>query len=343
MKYNGSSWVIVGSPGFSAGMVKNPSIAISESGIPYVIYQDDTNGVKATVMKYNGSTWDAVGGAGFSLGVAEYPYIAIDRNGVPYVTYEDHYGYRAVVMKLDTALAPITGRDTVCVGDTIMLSDAKFGGIWSSSDSTTALIDFTGIVTGLHKGVVTISYTKSGYSTNYNVVVDSIPVAGTMEPYGDSVCPGQSITLYNTVAGGTWISLDTSIATITSSGVLTGVANGTVNLLYIIVNSCGTDTASSSFLISTPCVLGIPSAVTPTKTSLLIFPNPTYGLFTLNISSPQKEDAIVIITNILGEKAKELTTPTNQDIQIELDNPPGIYFVSIYTSQGKQSEKLVIW
>ncbi|WP_261808006.1 fibronectin type III domain-containing protein [Paenibacillus sp. N3.4] len=51
MKYNGSSWVTVGSAGFSAGSAHYTSIAIDSSGTPYVVSQDAGNSFKATVMK----------------------------------------------------------------------------------------------------------------------------------------------------------------------------------------------------------------------------------------------------------------------------------------------------
>jgi ABC-type phosphate transport system substrate-binding protein len=94
MKYNGSSWVTVGSAGFSADAVDYPSLAIDGSGMLYVAYADWGNGYKATVMKYNGGSWVAVGSVGFSAGDAEYTSLAIDGSGTPYVAYVD-WGYAA--------------------------------------------------------------------------------------------------------------------------------------------------------------------------------------------------------------------------------------------------------
>ena len=101
MKYNGSSWVAVGSPGFSAASVIYTSIAIDSSGAPYVVYGDSANSHKATVMKYNGSSWVAAGNVGFSAGGTQYTSIAIDHNGTPYVAYGDSANNeKATVMKL---------------------------------------------------------------------------------------------------------------------------------------------------------------------------------------------------------------------------------------------------
>ena len=77
--------------------------------------------------------------------------------------------------------------------------------------------------------------------------------------------------------------------------------------------------------------------------SIYAYPNPNNGSFTLNIPSPTKEDATIIITNMLGQQVKEFTTTTNTDIQIQLASPPGIYFISARTQQGAQSSKIVIW
>ncbi len=52
MKFDGINWTVVGTPGFSAGVVMYTSIAIDGAGVPYVVYQDYANDKKATVMRY---------------------------------------------------------------------------------------------------------------------------------------------------------------------------------------------------------------------------------------------------------------------------------------------------
>ena len=56
----GSGWLPVGSAGFSAGAVGWTSLALDKNNVPYVAYQDNVNGGKATVMKYNGAAWETV-------------------------------------------------------------------------------------------------------------------------------------------------------------------------------------------------------------------------------------------------------------------------------------------
>ena len=76
--------------------------------------------------------------------------------------------------------------------------------------------------------------------------------------------------------------------------------------------------------------------------SLTVFPNPGKGTFTLNVSSSKKESIPITVTNTIGVKLKELTIMSNTDNEVQLDIPPGIYFVTAVTSLEKQSGKIVV-
>lgn len=82
----------------------------------------------------------------------------------------------------------------------------------------------------------------------YNRVLSSAEVtqlytggvsAGTISG-SSTVCVGASTTLSDTTTGGTWSSSNTSIATIGSTGIVTGISSGTVTISYTVSNSCGT-------------------------------------------------------------------------------------------------------
>lgn len=87
MKYNGSSWALVGSGGFSDGSVDYVTLKFN-NGIPYVAYEDADNDSRATVMKYENSSWTPVGTAGFSADEAAHLHLLFD-DDVPYVAYSD--------------------------------------------------------------------------------------------------------------------------------------------------------------------------------------------------------------------------------------------------------------
>ncbi|MBA6340589.1 tandem-95 repeat protein [Colwellia sp. MB02u-10] len=113
MKYNTSTdtWETVGAVGFSAGSTEHNSLALDNSGAPYVAYRAMGNSGKATVMKYNGSDWVAVGAAGFSASYVYDTSLALDSSGTPYVAYQDGgNSEKATVMKFD-------GIEWVAVGE----------------------------------------------------------------------------------------------------------------------------------------------------------------------------------------------------------------------------------
>ncbi|NQU31870.1 MAG: hypothetical protein HQ521_01435 [Bacteroidetes bacterium] len=103
-KFNGSSWVTVGTESFSKYEASYCDIAIDGSGTPYVVYQDRNwpTSAKATVMKFNGSAWVNVGIDSFSAGDVYGTSIAINSSGTPYVTYrDDANSSKATVMKFN--------------------------------------------------------------------------------------------------------------------------------------------------------------------------------------------------------------------------------------------------
>jgi hypothetical protein len=104
MRFDGTTWVYVGSAGFSTGMVYCTKIAFSLSGQLYVAFSDTANSWKATVMKFDGTNWVNVGNDGFSAGETIEISLAISPSGEPYVAYSDWGNSNegaATVMKFD--------------------------------------------------------------------------------------------------------------------------------------------------------------------------------------------------------------------------------------------------
>lgn len=100
--YSGPRWQSVGGAGFSAGAAGDLSMVVDRNGSPYVVYRDEGNADKATVMKYGGGSWNPVGGEGFSAGEADDTSIALDGSDTPYVAYKDvANASKATVMRFD--------------------------------------------------------------------------------------------------------------------------------------------------------------------------------------------------------------------------------------------------
>ncbi len=134
-------------------------------------------------------------------------------------------------------VAPITGTNSVCVGQTTAFSNAMSGGAWSTSSGALANVNSGGMVTGIAAGTPRVSYilpTSGCYST---ATVTVKPLTATTTA-ATTVCSGRTVTYTNTTAGGgTWTSSNTNIA-IVSGGTVTGTGAGVAAISFNASNGC---------------------------------------------------------------------------------------------------------
>lgn len=160
----------------------------------------------------------------------------------------------------------IVAVSSVCVGSNVMLSNATPGGVWSSSNPAIATIgSTTGLVTGISAGSVIFSYTTTGNcSATLAFTVNATPSANTG---GNNVCVGSSITLANSAGGGSWSASNANVSVGSTTGVVTGVTAGTVNVTYAMPTGCISVTAMT--VNSTPAAItGSPTVCTGQTTTL---------------------------------------------------------------------------
>ncbi len=133
--------------------------------------------------------------------------------------------------------ATISGSSSISIGATTAFSTATTGGIWTSSAPSIATIDSaTGVVNGISSGSATITYTlPSGCFTTKSIAVTacSVSFAGLT-----ATCAGKTDTVTASISGGTWTSSNTSVATISSTGVITAIGSGTSTISYITSGGC---------------------------------------------------------------------------------------------------------
>jgi hypothetical protein len=214
---------------------------------------------------YPGGAWSSsapsiatIGSTGIMTGVSA---------GVVTITYTLGASYVTGTYTINPTPTPIVGGGvTVCPGATVTLTDATPGGVWNSAVPAIATVgSATGIVTGVSSGTVSIGYSIGGCHAYTSITV---PSAGTVMPISGAaaVCVGSTITLTDATAGGTWSATPSSVATISTSGVLTGVAVGTVSISYTVSTSCGVTTVTRM------------DSVTTTSTPLPISGTTTVGI-----------------------------------------------------------------
>lgn len=318
-------------------------------------------------------------------------------------------------MTVNIPAAPISGNDSVGIDSTLMLSDIVPGGAWSSANPTIATVGTSGLVTGVDTGVATIWYTVTNAcgttSASMTMNVGPLPDPGTVAG-ADTVCIGATITLNPTVAGGTWVSRWDTLATVSGTGVVTGVNQGKDTVFYYVTTAFGRSKVAKAVYVNQPPVITLlgpgsvalggyytltvtPTAATGgtftssnptmaplvgygffvvldtghttftyTKTNgcgtrsktfsisfgvasqvssvgvglanLQIFPNPTYGALTVNLTSGVKENVVMTLTNLTGQKVQEFTVPSNTATEIAIDQPAGVYLLNAVTQDGNR-------
>jgi len=158
--------------------------------------------------------------------------------GTANITYTLPTGcMRSRAVTVHASVEPIVGIAPVCAGTTASLSNATTGGIWISGNSTVAVIDAsTGELTSVAAGTSVITYAMpSGCVATGTILVRPLP--GNITGAG-VLCEGSTITLANTPSGGTWTSSDDAVATVGVTGVVTGVAMGSVTISYTLPTGC---------------------------------------------------------------------------------------------------------
>ncbi len=231
---------------------------------------------------------------------------------------------------------PITGPNTLCAGSVIVLTGSG-GGTWTSSNPLVAsVVVSSGVVTGVSAGTATITYQLStGCYSTMTITVNPMPSAITGPPY---VCLGSSVTLTSSPTGGVWTSSNPAIATVGSStGVVTGIAVGSVTITYTLAGGCYvTYTLPVKPL---PCWPAAVNSVTGVDEGLTIFPNPAYDELTIETETAMYNE--YTITNEIGQeiirdhlKGKR----TNVDIK---SLSSGCYYISIRGDSGNMVRKFI--
>lgn len=186
--------------------------------------------------------------------------------GTATITYTLGSLFVTATVTVNATPSPLLGTRVVCTGATTSLSDGIAGGMWSAGGGA-AIVNSTGLVTGMLSGTTVISYTLStGCGVGAVVTVNTGPAAITGNV---PTCVGSALLLNDAVNGGVWSSGNTSVATVGSgSGLVTGVAGGVVMISYTINANCsvsaGVTVNASAGIINGPSSVCAGQAITLT-------------------------------------------------------------------------------
>lgn len=177
--------------------------------------------------------------------------------GTATITYKNSLGCTNTVTFTVNALPTISGTASACIGLTSTLSGSGTPDAttpWTSSSTGVATVSSSGVVTAVAAGTTTITYKNSlGCSNTTTFTVNALPtISGTA-----SACPGSTSTLSGSGtpdATTPWASSNTSVATVSSGGVVTGVAAGTATITY--KNSLGCSNTTTFTVNALPTISG---------------------------------------------------------------------------------------
>lgn len=248
------------------------------------------------------------------------------------------------IVTVDNApAATVTGTATTCVGGTTTFTPSIAGGTWSSSSTTTATVS-GGVVTGVGMGTVVISYTLTYPCgtpvTTVEVTVNDVPAAASIT--GDAeVCPGETITLTPSVAGGVWASSNAAIAGV-SSGTVTGIASGTALISYTLANSCGSVSATHAVTVL-PLTDCSSATITRQRNSevLTVLPTPGSRTFSVTLHSSQKQSGTLRICDIAGRVLTRIALNTNEEESIAMETA-GMYIIEAVMPLGRYVARVVL-
>ena len=317
---------------------------IFEDGAGNRIRKINSSGIISTICGIGAAGFGGDAGPATAAVINEPLDIAIDHSNN--ILIADYLNNRVRIILAGCSLPlidSITGPNSVCTEQRLTLSDSISGGTWSSNNTVVATVgSANGIVTCVGAGIAIITYsiTNSCGTTLATYTITVNPYVG-MTTGTDSLCPGDTVTLYNTVNAGAWSSVNASIASITNFGLVTGVKPGLDTIRYIINTACGADTANFPITVN-DCTNSVINTNVKTSASLSVFPNPNQGSFSIFISSPLTQTAPMFLTNIYGEKIKEVWITTNRKYDAAIPLAAGVYFLSVAVSNQNFITKMII-
>ncbi len=238
--YITTPFTVIGTPVISGPLTVCPGSMITLTGSP------------------SGGTW-----SGGAMGIASVGLTGVV-TGLGAGSATVYYTYLGCVQSVDVTVNPIPsilGSAPVCVCASVALTGSIPGGTWSSSNPAVGSVDISGNVTGVSGGVVNITYTLAGCYSYTTIIVSSLPVISGFT----SVCVGLTVTLTATPAGGTWSGGTFGIASVSPTGVVTGMGIGSANVTYTVPGGCFTYQTMS---VTAPVISGSSTVCTGSTTSL---------------------------------------------------------------------------
>jgi len=188
--------------------------------------------------------------SGLGVGTTTISYLYTDINGCSNTVY-----YPITVVPAPTPTIDANGTTSICQGGSLTLnasSGASYS--WNTGATTSSITTTAG---GSYFVTVTAANGCAAQSQIMTLTVNPLPTVATTSG-SSTVCSNGTTLLSNATGGGVWSSSNTTLATVNpSTGLVTGVAAGALNINYTLTNSSGCSAVSSK-----PMTVITPTAAT---------------------------------------------------------------------------------
>jgi glycine rich protein/type IX secretion system substrate protein/Big-like domain-containing protein len=301
---------LTGGNGYACGVYFSPVAGGSQTGGGY---GTQTNGSLGAGGNAYCCFWGSGGGGGYYGGGGMYSgsggggssYPASAGGSITAITHTQGYCATngSMVITVNCSAGTITGPTAACTGFTAQLTDAVTGGAWTSSNTTIATVNSGGLVTGVAAGVCTISYGGAlPCGTLWTTYAFTVSAAPTGITGSSTICKSQTQSYTVTGSGGTWSTSNTTLATINTSGVATGVASGGITITYGLSATCYAVKTGVTVLPTAPTIAATPT-VCAGLTDVITNANPAGGTGTWTSSNT----TVATIDPLLGIATGVLT------------------------------------
>ncbi len=318
------------------------TISTSNISTPSSYQTTNNGGADAFISKFNGGgtlLWSSYyGGSNFDYGKAIFRdnndnifftgYTQSPTNIATTGAYQStisNLSQDAFLAKFDfscsvTLVDSIVGANSLCLGDSVNLSNSTPGGIWTSNDTSVATINHVGICTSLNAGSTVIKYILTdacGSDTASKTVI--------VNPSPTPVITQLGTTLnVNSYLNYQWFLNGNPISGATNQNYLP-MANGTYKVVVSDVNGCIGE--SLGFIVTNVSVNEIVS-----EQSFCLFPNPTKGLLT--IKSLRQNISSVKIFNPIGCLLIDHSYAGKSEVSIDISiYPSGLYLIQCFSTE----------
>lgn len=276
------------------GTSTNVTIAGSESGVSYQLINDNTSTNVGSAIVGNGGTLSLP--TGTLTTTTDFSVLAFD----------------PLNPSCNNSLAPITitvvAAPVVTVSSTNICEDGSLtltpttGGTWVSNNTLVATVSGSA-VTIVSDGSVDFTFTESVAScqaTTSSVTINPTPVVSVSST---TICEDEALTLAPTT-GGTWVSNNIAVATVTPAGIVTIVADGTVDFTFTeTTNSCAATT--STLTVNATPVITMSTTDTCLNETVTLTPN-TGGTWTSSNTSVATVTTSGVVT-LLSDGSTDFT------------------------------------